>query len=133
MEEIEIQNEISQTKRKVFYFIMTVFLVVTFSIVYVIYRTNFSMAHLPTGEKLFASKSPVGTYTLNIYRTNGGATTSYAIRGELRFNKQKGKVKNIYWEYKNDTAKVEWLDDNRVRINGHILHLPNEKYDYRHS
>jgi hypothetical protein len=33
---------------------------------------------------------------------NGVATTSYAIRGELNYNKKRKKPSNIYWNYRED-------------------------------
>ena len=76
-------------------------------------------------------QSPAGTYTLKSYRTDGGATTSYAIRGELNFNAENKKPKNIYWEYRVENAEVEWLDEDTVMINGVQLDVPDEKYDFR--
>lgn len=55
--------------------------------------------------------------------------SSGAVRGELVFNKRNGKTKNIYWNYPESTATVEWLDNKTVRINGHTLEVPNGKYD----
>ena len=53
---------------------------------YAIYWAFYDMSRLPTGELISEVQSPGGTYTLKSYRTDGGATTSYAIRGELNFN-----------------------------------------------
>lgn len=89
------------------------------------------MNRLPTGEYLTEEVSPDGTYTLKAYITDGGATTSYSIRGELMLNKQKNKTKNIYWNYREESAVVEWLDDDTVVINGHRLNVPNDKFDFR--
>lgn len=69
------------------------------------------MYRLPTGEYLSEETSPDGTYTLKAYVTNGGATTSYSVRGELIFHDQKDKVKNVYWNYREDTADISWQDN----------------------
>jgi len=53
------------------------------------------MGRLPEGEYIAEATSPDGQYTLKAYMTNAGATTSYAVRGELNFNKDKRKPKNI--------------------------------------
>ena len=100
---------------------------------YGIYWAFFDMNRLPTGEYLTAETCPDGTYTIKAYRNNGGATTSYSIRGELVFNKNNSKTKNIYWNYREDTAKIEWIDDDTVVINGHTLEVPNEKFDFRNQ
>lgn len=100
---------------------------------YGIYWGYYEMNGLPKGEYLTEKTSPDGAYTLKAYRTNGGATVSYAIRGELVFNKRKGKAKNIYWNYREDTANIIWTDNNTVVINGHTLNVPNDKFDFRNQ
>ena len=75
-------------------------------------------------------QSPGGTYTLKSYLANGGATTSCAIRGELNFNIENKKPKNIYWEYRVENVAVEWLDDYTVMINGIELDVPDDRYDF---
>ncbi|WP_066073428.1 DUF5412 domain-containing protein [Neobacillus soli] len=82
-------------------------------------------------ELINQSTSPNGTYTINAYLSNGGATVSYAVLGELVFNKENKRSKKIYWQYREENAKIEWIDDNTVIINNVELKLPNETYDYR--
>ena len=100
---------------------------------YGVYWAFFDMDRLPTGEYLTEETSPDGTYTIKAYRNNGGATTSYSIRGELVFNKNNSKTKNIYWNYREDTAEIEWIDNDTVIINGHTLEVPNERFDFRNQ
>ena len=100
---------------------------------YGVYWAFFDMDRLPTGEYLTEETSPDGTYTIRAYRNNGGATTSYSIRGELVFNKNNSKTKNIYWNYREDTAEIEWTDNDTVIINGHTLEVPNERFDFRNQ
>lgn len=102
-------------------------------IAYGVYWAFFDMNRLPTGEYVTEKTSPDGTYTLKAYLTNGGATTSFSIRGELVFNTQNGMAKNIYWNYREDTANIEWRDSDTVVINGHTLHVPHEKFDFRNQ
>lgn len=89
------------------------------------------MNYLPTGELITTSYSPNGNYELKLYRVNGGATTSNAIRGEIIYNNSKKKPKNIYWSYREEDSNIEWINDDTVIINGHKLKLPNEVYDWR--
>ena len=96
-----------------------------------VYTFFISMESLPKGEFLTEESSPDGKYTLRAYVTNGGATTSYAVRGELVFNEKDGKTKNIYWDYREDTAEISWVDENTVIINNRTLNVPKEKYDFR--
>ena len=98
---------------------------------YGVYWAFFDMSRLPTGEYLTEETSPDGKYTLKAYVTIGGATTSYSVRGELLFNEQNNKTKNIYWNYREDTALITWTDNNTVVINGHTLDVPNDKFDFR--
>lgn len=89
------------------------------------------MNRLPEGEFLTEQISPDGKYTLKAYVTNGGATTAYCVRGELIFHERNNKKKNIYWEYREETASINWIDHDTVVINGHKLNVPNERYDFR--
>ncbi|WP_419096031.1 DUF5412 domain-containing protein [Rossellomorea pakistanensis] len=100
---------------------------------YGVYLAFFDMNRLPTGEYLTEETSPDGKYTLKAYVTNGGATTSYAIRGELLFNERNNKTKNIYWNYREDTANITWTDNDTVVINGYSLDVPNDKFDFRNQ
>ena len=124
------EREIRKTKRKS--------LIVLFCIVglfiYGVYWAFFSMDRLPTGEKITEKQSPDGTYTFKAYITNGGATTSFAVRGELVFNHRKYfKTKNVYWNYREDTVKIVWKANDTVIINGHTLNVPEETYDFRND
>ncbi|MBK0076645.1 DUF5412 domain-containing protein [Bacillus sp. S56] len=124
------EKEIKKTKQKV--------LIILFCIaglfVYGVYWAFFSMDRLPTGEKIAEKQSPDGTYTFKAYVTNGGATTSFAVRGELVFNHlEYFKTKNVYWNYREDTAKIVWKDNNTVIINGHTLNVPEDTYDFRNE
>ncbi|WP_342598308.1 DUF5412 domain-containing protein [Psychrobacillus sp. FSL H8-0483] len=100
---------------------------------YGVYWAFFDMNRLPTGEYLKEELSPDGKYTLKAYVTNGGATTSNSVRGELVFNDEDNKTKNIYWNYREDTANITWTDNNTVVINGHSLDIPNDKFDFRNQ
>lgn len=89
------------------------------------------MNRLPTGDFLTEESSPDGKYTLKAYLSDGGATTSYAIRGELVFNDGKKKKKNIYWNYREETVDISWINNSTVVINGHELEVSKDKYDFR--
>lgn len=97
-----------------------------------LYTFFVSMESLPKGEFLVEESSPDGKFTLKAYVTNGGATTSYAVRGELVFNEKNGKTKNIYWNYREEDAEIFWVDNDTVIINNHTLNVPKEKYDFRY-
>lgn len=82
-------------------------------------------------ELIAESTSPNGTYTVKAYASNIGATVSYAVLGELVFNEEYKGSRKIYWQYKEDTANIKWVDEDTVRINDVELELPDEAYDYR--
>lgn len=82
-------------------------------------------------ELINSSTSPNGIYTINAYLSNSGATVSYTVLGELVFNKENKRPKKIYWQYQEEFATIEWIDDNTVIINDVTLDLPKETYDYR--
>lgn len=100
---------------------------------YGVYWAFFDMNRLPTGEYLTEETSPDGTYTVRAYVTNGGATVSYSVRGELVFNKKENKTKNIYWRDREETANISWTDSDTVVINGHSLDVPHDKFDLRNQ
>ncbi|MGG0369808.1 DUF5412 family protein [Priestia endophytica] len=95
-----------------------------------IYYFFFSMAHLPEGELMKKSTSPNNEYTVEFYKSDGGATTSFSVRGEL-LEKGEKDGKNIYWDYKVDDAKVKWETNKIININGHKLDVTEDIYDYR--
>ena len=99
---------------------------------YGVYWAFFDMNRLPTGEYLTEETSPDGTYTLKTY-ISVTSLSSNAVRGELVYNKRNGKTKNIYWNYPESNAKIEWLDQRTVVINGHTLEIPSGKYDWRNQ
>ena len=87
---------------------------------------------LPQGEFMCGVESPNGEYTVNAYVCNGGATVAYAVRGEV-VNNETGKKRNIYWDYKIKTAEIEWINNDVVSINGHVLNIHTDSYDYRYD
>lgn len=114
-------------------YIITIFIIVFIIIGGVSYIINwafFDIQRINGQEYLDESTSPNGTYTVTAYLNNGGATTSYAVLGTLKNNKN-GKSKNIYWQYHCEKAEMEWLNDEIIKINGIELNVKNETYDYR--
>ncbi|MGF7128420.1 hypothetical protein J2T56_003153 [Natronobacillus azotifigens] len=126
-----LKEDEKKVKKTILKFLCIGSLIFVALIGYGVYWAFFDMNRLPTGDYLTEETSPDGTYTLKAYVTNGGATTSYAIRGELVFNNNNNRTKNIYWNYREETANITWLDDDTVVINGHTLHAPNDTFDFR--
>lgn len=102
-------------------------------VAYGVYWAFFDLQRLPEGEFLTQSVSPGSTYTVRAYVVDGGATVAYSVRGALVVNDGSKKEKNIYWNYREESAEINWIDDDTVEINGHQLNVLNEKYDFRNS
>ncbi|WP_352926989.1 DUF5412 domain-containing protein [Peribacillus simplex] len=98
---------------------------------YGIYWAFFDMNRLPKGDLISTVTSPDETYTLKAYVSSGGATTDFSVLGEMNFNKEKRKPKNIYWNYHEEKANIKMVDNDTVIINGHQLEVPSETYDFR--
>lgn len=91
---------------------------------------GYDINNIPKGTLIESHLSPDERYTVNIYLCEGSATVDSALRGELVDN-ENGFCKNIYWNYHEDSATVVWNDDSTVVINGHILVVPNDTFDFR--
>lgn len=111
--------------------VVLIILLILAAMLYGIYSFFFDMSGLPEGQLIAEAESPNGTYTIKAYLNNAHATTSFSIRGELTFNTVNKKPKNIYWNYREDNAIIEWINDNTVVINGHKLDVLNDKFDFR--
>ena len=110
--------------------IATIVVIIIAILFYGVYLAFFDMARLK-GEFISEVKSPNGTYTVKSYLSNGGATTGYAILGELNYNKVNKKPKNIYWNYREEKADIEWTDEVTVIINGHKVNILHDTFDFR--
>ncbi|RBP87817.1 hypothetical protein DFO70_1175 [Cytobacillus firmus] len=130
---LEFKNEKKKSYKKILKVIIIIGVLFFSLIGYGVYWAFYDMNRLPKGKYLTEKISPDGKYTLKAYITNGGATTTYAIRGELVFNEKNNKTKNIYWNSGEDIAKITWTDFDTVVINDHSLNVPNDKYDYRNQ
>lgn len=75
---------------------------------YRVYSAFFDMSHLPKGNLIKESVSPNGDYTIKAY-VSETSLSSPAVRGELNYNNIRNKPKNIYWGYRQYTAKIEWI------------------------
>lgn len=90
----------------------------------------YSMDDLPTGEYMFSSTSPDGTYTLKAFKIENCLGT--AVRGELTTNSKIVSPKNIYWSTDFSTANIVWNNSSLITINDTMLDLSqNNVYDSR--
>ena len=83
-------------------------------------------------EHISTSTSPDKTYTLEAYKVNGGATVDYSIKVYKLSDTMRLEKTLIYNKYHEYDAKIEWINNDTVSINGVILDLSkNETYDWR--
>lgn len=93
--------------------------------------TGCSMDNLPKGELKKTVKSPNRKYEVRLYLCDGGATTDYAVRGEIIDEKKKQEPRTIYWNYHCEDFNATWIDNETVKINGKKLNIFKDKYDWR--
>ena len=106
-------------------------LLILLTLFFAILLCSCNMGDLPTGKLLSTHISPENTYTINIYLCGGNATTDYSIRGEIVYN-DNNETKNIYWNYHEETATVEWISDEIVIINDIKLDISKKEiFDWR--
>ena len=78
---------------------------------------------------LCSSESPDGKFNLEAYRTEPGATVDYSVRVYMINGNQKEIIYNAYHE---SEAKIDWVDNTTVSINGKTLDMSSgETYDWR--
>lgn len=84
---------------------------------------------LGVNERIETVQSPDGSYTIDFYRFDAGATGTFGVRGEI--NGPLWFKKRIYHQQRVEQIEVEWLDNNTVSINNHKLNLKEgETYGY---
>lgn len=99
---------------------------------YGIYWLFYDTQRFTGQEEICHSDSPDGKYTVTAYLNNGGATTSFAVLCTVE-NNTTGREKNIYWNYRCDSAEILWMDTDTVIINGITLDVKTDVYDFRHE
>lgn len=126
----EYEKEKKKTQKKIVKVLLIWGILLAGLVAYGVYWGFFDWSRFKD-ELITQSTSPNGTYTVNAYLFNGGATVSYTVLGELVFNKENKRPKKIYWQYREEKANIKWIDDNTVKINDVQLRLPYQTYDYR--
>lgn len=104
-------------------------------IVFLIAAIFASMFYLFSGcsfvqeDLLLTTKSPNNAYTVEAYKTNGGATVDYSIKVYLINNNNKLLIYDKYHDY---DADIKWINNDIIYINGITLDLSKgETYDWR--
>lgn len=116
---------------KVLGFILLFFILVILFLVAVINYFFFNIDRLPDGELLSEEVSPSGIYTVRTYISNSHSTVAPAVRGEVIYHNTFDTKRNIYWAYRIEEGKIEWISKHVVSINGRVLDVRKDDYDFR--
>ena len=92
----------------------------------------YDIQRLAGQEVLAEVPSPDGSSVLTAYLTNGGATTDFGVLCAVR-DTNDGRKRNFYWQYHCSEAVVRWIDDDTAEVNGVVLDVWEDTYDYRHQ
>ncbi|MBU0904544.1 MAG: DUF5412 domain-containing protein [Firmicutes bacterium] len=116
---------------KILGFILLFFILAILFLVAVINYFFFNIDRLPKGELLSEEVSPSGIYTVRTYISNAHSTVAPAVRGEVIYHNTFDTNRNIYWAYRIEEGKIEWISKHVVSINGRILDVRKDEYDFR--
>ncbi len=110
--------------------VVLIILLALFICTYIIPIFNIGNSQTSNQETfLMSSQSPDGKYNLEAYRTEPGATVDFSIRVYIINGNKKNIIYDAYHEY---DAKIIWVDNSTVLINGKTLDISRgEKYDWR--
>ena len=97
---------------------------------YKFYKSYTSIEGIKGEECIGKKRSPDNRYEAQAFRNNGGATTDYAVLVVL-IDLKNGTEKNIFWDYHCDYVEMKWNSNNIIEINGIVLKVPDQVYDYR--
>jgi len=101
-------------------------------ILYGVYWAFFDMGRLPKDRFINEVESPDGKYSIKAY-VSESSLSSPAVLGELNYKVENRSSKNIYWNYKEDHADIQWTSNTTVIINGHKLNVLHDTYDWRRN
>ncbi len=119
-------------KKKLLLAIIICILVIIGIVVCGFYWSFFDIQSIQGEQVIKTISSPDGNYTITAFLNNGGATVDFAVLAQVKNNKT-NKSENIHWQYKCETATIEWIDNETVNINGVKLKVFKDIYDYRRN
>ena len=105
-------------------------LVLFLALIFAVRWAFFDIQRIEGQNELTVSQSPNGKYTVTAYLNDGGATTGFAVLCIVKDN-ESDKEKNIYWNYHCNSADIKWVDEDTVDINGEVLDVETDTYDFR--
>lgn len=122
-------KEIKRIKRKSMIAFILALLILLMLVSGIVFLKNIFS---PSLELIDKTVSKDGKYKVEAYLVNGGATVDWAVRCYLKVDNKLGK-KMIYNDYHIESAIMSWKDEDTIIINGHIIDLPDGKYDFRYD
>lgn len=127
----EDKKYIKQQERKVIRItLISILIVVAFSVLGIkVILNRIESSFEPNKELIAETTSSNGKYEIEAYLVNGGVTVDWSVQCYLKDDH--GMNKLIYNDYHVDEAKIIWIDNDTVSINGHEIELPKGKYDFR--
>lgn len=127
----EDKKYIKQQERKVIRItLISILIVVAFSVLGIkVILNRIESSFEPNKELITETTSSNGKYEIEAYLVNGGVTVDWSVQCYLKDDH--GMNKLIYNDYHVDEAKIIWIDNDTVSINGHEIELPKGKYDFR--
>ena len=102
-----------------------------FGLFLIINHLFFNINRIPQGELLAEEVSPTREYTVLTYVINSHSTVAPAVRGEVIYHNKNDQKRNMYWSYRMEEGKIEWINDHVVSINGMNLDVRKDTYDFR--
>lgn len=67
-------------------------------------------------------------YKIEAYLHSAGATVDFSVTCKLFIDGK--EYKTIYTDYHMKDAIIEWIDNDTVSINSHVIELPHGEYDW---
>ncbi|MGL4772088.1 MAG: DUF5412 family protein [Clostridium sp.] len=118
-EDKDLEKEMKKGKKTIFsitiIMVILLFIGIGFGIVKGISFIGEKISSSVSTELIEEKSSGDGKYTVKTYLINGGATTSYAVKGILYEGDK--KVKDIYLEDNMENGDISWVDSDTVKIN----------------
>ncbi|MET0785510.1 MAG: DUF5412 family protein [Paenisporosarcina sp.] len=110
---------------------MLFFMLAILFLVAVFHYFFFNIDRLPDGELITEEVSPTGIYTVRTYVSNVHSTVAPAVRGEVIYHNKNDRKRNLYWAYRIEEGKIEWISEHVVSINGRVLDVRKDEHDFR--
>ena len=129
-EDFLTDQEVKKSKKKILIGTLVSLCILISLIIFALYELISTTSKMfPQNEELLSeSFSPDNKYKVEAYLVDNGATTAFSVKCILFVDNKKSKT--IYSDYHIRDANIEWIDNDTVSINSHIIDLPDGKYDW---